>query len=181
VRALLLVLLAGCAGLAPPDVDPDEHVRGEHHRLIHEPVDRLWPMLVDALPGEGIRVLAADRARGTITTRPVHHEERDAPRRLAEIGDLGAARRAGLRRVSEFVVSYALLVRPADAGTSLRIRSSIEAVDHGSRTFLGGGLIPRRIPVESRGVLERELMRRLGASLFTAEEMLHLLGEPGID
>jgi len=41
--------------------------------------------------------------------------------------------------------------------------------------------VPRRIELPSRGVVERELVRRLAASLFTAEEMLFVLGEPGFD
>jgi hypothetical protein len=42
-------------------------------------------------------------------------------------------------------------------------------------------VIPRRIPIPSRGVLERDLMRRITADLFTAEETLLLLGVPGVD
>jgi hypothetical protein len=50
--------------------------------------------------------------------------------------------------------------------------------------FLGPGIfqvVPRHLPIPSRGVVERELMRRLAASLFPSEEMLYLMGEPGID
>jgi len=186
--ALLLAALAtalfGCGALRGPEVDPKEHVRGEHQRLVPQPVERLWPALLAALADEGVRVSAADERRGTIMTRPVRHAESDAPRRLAEIGDVSEARQAGLGRLSEFIVTYYLLLAPAaDAGTSLRIRSSIEAIDRNLPIFVGPGFFPveRRIPVPSRGVVERDLMRRLAAALFTEEEMLFLLGEPGVD
>src|SRR5437867_11673468 len=113
-----------------PMLDPQEHVRGEHQRLLREPVAQLWPALLRALSDEGLRVARADRTRGTIATGPVRYGERDVLRRLAEIGDLARARQAGLRRVSELNVTYYLLVASAgDTGTSLRIRSTIQATD----------------------------------------------------
>jgi len=42
-------------------------------------------------------------------------------------------------------------------------------------------VVPRHIDVPSRGVVEHDLMRRLAANLFTAEEMLFMLGELGVD
>ena len=185
-RALVplgLALLAGCGVLRGPDVDPKEHVRGERQRVVQLPFDQLWPALLGALPDEGLRVTRADRARGTISTRPVRLTGRDVPKRLAEIGDLSRARRAGLDHVSELEVTYHLLLAAGDAGTTVRIRSSIDAVDR-DLVFFGPGLfdlVPRRIEVPSRGVLEQELLRRLVAGLFTTEETLFLLGEPGVD
>jgi hypothetical protein len=178
-------ILLGCARMQGPMLDPQEHVRGEHQRLLGEPVAQLWPALLRALSDEGLRVARADQARGAIATRPVRYDERDVAKRLAEIGDLARAREAGLRRVSDLNVTYYLLLTPVgDAGTSLRIRSTIQATDRSETMLLGPGLfqvIPRTVEVPSRGVAERELMRHLGASLFTAEEMLFLLGEPGVD
>jgi len=186
-RALVplgLALLAGCGVLRGPEVDPKEHVRGERQRVVQLPFDQLWPAVLGALPDEGLRVTRADRGRGAITTRPVRLTGRDVPRRLAEIGDLSRARRAGLDHVSELEVTYHLLLAAAgDAGTTVRIRSSIDAVDR-DLAFFGPGLfdlVPRRIEVPSRGVVEQELVRRLAADVYTAEEMLLMLGELGLD
>lgn len=184
-RAILVVpaALAACRLAGAPELDPTEHVRGEHRRLVPGVQEALWPALLAALEGD-VGVARADPAQGTIVTRAVRQAARDAPRRFAEIADVSAARRAGLRGVSELVVTYYLLLAPAlDGGTSLTIRSAIEAVDRRT-TLLGSdlfGVLPTRVPVPSRGVLERELMRRLAADLFATEEVLLLLGEPGTD
>ena len=63
------------------------------------------------------------------------------------------------------------------------MRSSIDAIDRSGVVFPGGlfDVVPVRVEVPSRGVAERDLLRRLAANLFTAEEMLFLLGEPGVD
>jgi hypothetical protein len=168
-----------------PELDPKEHVRGERIRIVQEPFDRLWPAVLEALPAEGVRVAHADRARGAIATRAVRYTGPDVHRQLADIADLSRARREGLTRVSELAVTYYLLLAPAgDAGTRLNVRSSIDAIDRSETFFFGPGLfeiLPRHFEVPSRGVAERELLRRLVANLFTTEEMLFLLGEPGID
>src|SRR5437867_12354541 len=78
-----------------PMLDPQEHVRGEHQRLLREPVAQLWPALLRALSDEGLRVARADRTRGTIATGPVRYGARDVLRRLAEIGDPPRAPPAG--------------------------------------------------------------------------------------
>ena len=182
--ALLVLALLGC-GVRAPGLDPSEHVAGERQRVVQEPIERLWPLLLKALPDEGLRVIHADQKRGAIATSPVRITGREVQKRLAEIGDLSRARQAGLERVSELEVRYFLLLASAGgAGTRLRIRSSIDAVDRSDPSFLGPGLfqiVPRHVEVPSRGVVEGELMRRLAANLFTAEEMLFFLGEPGID
>jgi len=183
--AAVAVLLLSCGGMHAPELDPKEHVRGERQRLVHEPFDRLWPAVLRALPDEGLRVARADQPRGAIATHAVRYTGRDVQRRLAEIGDLSRARAAGLQRVSEIEVTYYVLLAAAgDAGTTLRIRSTIEAIDRSESVFLGPGIfqvLPHHVDVPSRGIVEHELMRRLAANLFTAEEMLFLLGEPGID
>jgi hypothetical protein len=147
-------------------------------------VERLWPRVVAALGDEGIGIGHADAARGTIETRPAHVFGSEASRRLSEIADLSHAHQAGFGHVSELEVRYFVLVSPAgDAGSSVRVRSAIAAVDRGVQ-ILGGGLfnvIPHRIDVPSRGVVEQELLRRLAADVFTTEEVFLLLGEPGVD
>lgn len=182
VIALVLVA-AGCAAVRGPELDPKEHVRGERHRLLGEPMDRLWPALLDALPAEGLRVADADRGRGTIETATARYDP-GTRARLAEIGDLSAARRAGLTHVDELRVTYYLLLAPAgDGGTSVRVRSRIDAVAR-EPAILGPGLfqiLPHHVDVPSRGVVERELLERLGGDLFTAEETLLLFGELGFD
>jgi hypothetical protein len=184
LAALAALVAVGC-GVRAPELDPKEHVRGEHSRLLQLPRERVWSAVVAALDDEGLEVAEADEKDGTIATRPVRYAERDLGRRLAQIGDLSRVRGAGLGRISELVVQYFLLFTPAgEAGTSLKIRSAIEAIDRNDSYLFGPGIfpaVPRHILIPSRGVVERELMRRLAASLFSAEEMLWLLGEPGID
>jgi len=182
---LLAVVLAGCPTFGrTPELDPTEHVAGEHHRLVPAGREALWPAMLGALSDGGMQVERSDQAQGTIVTHPVRHATREAPRRFAEIADVAAAHRAGLQHVSEYSVTYYLLLAGAPGGaTSVTIRSGIEAMDH-RPTVLGGGLfgiLPTRVAVPSRGVVERELMRRLAGEMFTAEETLLLLGEPGVD
>jgi hypothetical protein len=184
-RIVLLALVTAIACCARrPELDPSEHVRGERRRVVPVPVDRLWPRVVAALGDEGIRIGHADAARGAIATRPVHLFGSEASRRLSEIADLSRAHQEGFGRVSELEVRYFVLVAAAgDAGSSVRVRSAISAVDRDVQ-LLGGGLfnvIPHRIDVPSRGVVEQELLRRLAADVFTAEEVFLLLGEPGVD
>ena len=185
VTSLVLsaMLLVACGGLRGPVPDAKEHVRGEHFRLVSEPPDRLWPGVVHALEAEGFQLRRAEQARGFIITG-YHERSPEVLKKLGEIGDLSAARQAGLGRVSELEVTYQLFLLPADEGTRLKITSTIEAIDRSEAIFLGPGIlqvIPRRITIPSRGVVERDLMRRLTADLFTAEETLLLLGEPGVD
>src|SRR5262245_55488444 len=81
-------------------------------------------------------------------------------------------------------VTYHLVLTPADAGTRVTVRSTLEAVDRSEMSGFGPGLfqaILRHVEVPSRGVVERELMHRLASGLFTSEEMLLVLGEPGVD
>jgi hypothetical protein len=185
LACVALVALTGCGGLRrAPELDPKEHVRGERQRVIQVPFDELWPALLGALPEEGLRVAHADRRRGAIATKSIRLSGQDLPKRLAEIGDLSRAHEAGLARVSELEVTYYLLLATAgDGETNLRIRSTIDAIDR-DLTSLGPGLfdiVPRRVEVPSRGVVEHELLRRLVGNIFTTEETLFLLGEPGVD
>jgi len=185
-RVLVLVALAtGCGSVRSPVADPKVHVRGEHYRVIHEPPDRLWPEIVFALDEEGFRVAHSDRAHRIIQTGARRYTGRDEVKRLADIADLSAARGAGFGRATEYEVTYALFLLPAgETDTGLKVTSVIEAIDRSEALFLGPGVfqvVPRRIELPSRGVVERELVRRLAASLFTAEEMLFVLGEPGFD
>src|SRR5262249_18339637 len=138
VAVALALVAAGCAAVRGPELDPKEHVRGERHRLLGEPMDRLWPALLDALPAEGLRGADADGGRGTIATATARYDP--GPRaRLADVGDLSAARRAGLTHVDELRVTYYLLLAPAgDGSTSVRVRSRIDAVARES-AILGPG------------------------------------------
>ena len=181
---VLAALAAGCGPLHGPAPDPKAHVRGEHYRMIHDPVDRLWPQILRALEEEGLRVARADRAHGAIQTGPRRVFGREELKKLGDIADLSAARGAGLGRATEYTVAYTLFLLPAgEADTSLKITSAIEAFDRSQALLLPGvfEVIPRHIELPSRGVVERDLLRRLAASLFTAEEMLLVLGEPGFD
>jgi hypothetical protein len=182
--ALALVAALGCGGWRP-ELDPKEHLRGEHVRLVQEPFERLWPAVLRGLEEEGLGVAQASRTRGTIATRPIRYVGAEVQKRLGEIADLSRARREGMARVSELEVTYYLLLAPAgDGGTSLKVRSAIDAVDRSQVAFFGTGIsqvVPRHFDVPSRGVVEHDLMRRLVANVFTSEEMLFMLGELGVD
>jgi len=182
--ALALAVAVGCHAWKPA-LDPKEHMRGEHARLVQEPFASLWPAVLRGLEEEGLSIAASDRAQGTIATRPLRYAGADATRRLAEIADLSRARGEGMGRVSELELTYYLLLAPAgDAGTSVKIRCAIDAIDRSESIFLGPGVlqvVPRHVEVPSRGVVEHDLMRRLVANLFMAEEMLLMLGELGVD
>ena len=186
-RALPLALAAlatSCGPLHRSAPDPKAHVRGEHYRVIHDPVDRLWPQILRGLDEEGLRVARADRAHDTIRTATRRYVGRDELKKLGDVADLSAARGAGLGSATEYTVTYTLFLLPAgEADTSLKITSTIEAIDRSEAILLPGvfEVIPRHIELPSRGVVERDLLRRLAASLFTAEEMLFVLGEPGFD
>src|SRR5438445_788267 len=97
--ALMLAVALGCGGWRP-ELDPKEHLRGEHTRVVQEPFERLWPAVLHGLEEEGLGVAAADRARGTIATRPVRYAGADLQKKLAEIADFSRARREGMGRVS---------------------------------------------------------------------------------
>jgi hypothetical protein len=177
------VMAAACGGLHGPAPDPKEHVRGEHYRLVPEAPDRLWSALQAAVTADGFQIRRSDPRRHVLELRE-RYRGRDAVKRLADISDLAAARREGLRTVSEYSVTYRLFLMPGGAATtSLKITSAIQAIDRSQVLWIEGAVQPftRFIDVPSRGVAERELMRRLGASLFTAEEMLLLVGELGVD
>jgi len=108
---------------------------------------------VHALEAEGFQLRRAEQARGFIITG-YHERSPEVVKKLGEIGDLSAARQAGLGRVSELEVTYQLFLLPADEGTRLKITSTIEAIDRSEAIFLGPGIlqvIPRRITIPSRG------------------------------
>ena len=185
-RALVglgVALVLGC-GAQRPELDPTESVRGERRRVVQIPLETLWPTILHALPQEGIEVAQSDSEQGTITTRRVRYTGSEVPRRLGEIADVSRARQAGFGRATEMDVTYYLLVsKTSPAATQLRIRSTIEAIERTPILF-GPGLlevVPHRVEVPSRGVVEQELMRRLAADVYTAEEMLLMLGELGLD
>jgi len=175
--------VAACGPIWSSPPDPKEHVRGEHHRLFHESADVLWPKLVRALDEEGIPIARSDRAKRLIETGRVRQSGADVVKRLRDIADLSNAHEQGLGRVTEYAVSYRLFLTPAGPDTSVKVASAIDAVDRTEQLVGPGGLqvFPHHIDVPSRGVVERDLLRRLAASWFSTEEMLLVLGEPGLD
>src|SRR5438034_6505132 len=98
--ALALAVALGCGGWRP-ELDPKEHLRGEHTRLVQEPFERLWPAVLHGLEEEGLRIAEADRARGAIATRPVRLAGADLQKKLAELADLSRPRRRRMGPVSE--------------------------------------------------------------------------------
>jgi hypothetical protein len=136
-----------------------------------------------ALAAEDLKVARVDDRRRLAIVR-WHYAGPDAPRRLAELADLAAARAAGLRVVSDFTVTYALHLAPGPgAGSLLEIAAAIRATDRGTTTVLGGVLEPLAltVAVPSRGTAERLLLRKLAAAIYPTEEVLLLTGEPGVD
>jgi hypothetical protein len=178
-----VALVLGC-GAPRPELDPTESMRGERRRVLQIPLVTLWPTILHALPEEGIEIAHSDGERGTITTRTVRYTGSEVPRRLGEIADVSRARQAGFGRATEMEVTYYLLLsRAGDTATLLRVRSTIEAIERTPILF-GPGLlevVPHRVEVPSRGVVEQELIRRLATDVYTAEEMLLMLGELGLD
>ena len=74
------------------------------------------------------------------------------------------------------VILTTLFIRLMDA---LRIVDEVYMLTGGGPGILEA--VPRHVEVPSRGVVERELLHRLAGNLFSAEEVLFLLGEPGAD
>ena len=179
----IAIVVAAC-GTYRRELDPTESVRGERRRVVQIPFETLWPTILHVLPDEGIDVARADAEHGAITTRTIRFTGSDVPHRLAEVADLSRAHDAGFGRASEMEITYYLLVAPAgDGGSLLRVRSAIEAVER-SPILLGPGLldiVPHRLEVPSRGVVEQDLVRRIATNVYTAEEMLLMLGELGLD
>lgn len=184
-RTLVVLALAlAVACVKKRELDPKEHVPGEHHRLLHAPADRVWPAVVAALDADGFEITSKDRKAGVITTGMARYTTDDRSHRLGDIGDLSSLHKEGVTGIRDIRVAYYVLVTPAGDDTSLRIRSTIVGQEGGDADIITPGLgqvIPHRVEIPSRGVLERDLMRRLAGNLFTAEEMLQLLGEPGVD
>jgi hypothetical protein len=183
-RALVVLALTAAACAKKPELDPTEHVRGEHQRVLHAPADRVWPAVVAALDAEGFEIATQDRTSGVIATGLARYETDDRTHRLGDIGDLSELHKEGITGITDVRVAYYVLVTPAGEDTRLRIRSTIVGQQGGVGPILGQGLgqvVPHRVEIPSRGVVERDLMRRLAANLFAAEEMLQLLGEPGVD
>jgi len=182
LAGLAIALALGCG--VRRELDPTESIRGEKRRLVQVPYETLWPTILHVLPDEGIPLAGSDAKDGTVTTRPVRYTGGEVTHRLAEIADLSRARQEGLGRASEVQVTYYVLVaRAGDGATMLRIRSTIEAIQR-TPLFFGPGLfdiVPHRMEVPSRGVVEQELLRRIAGGVYTAEEMLLMLGELGLD
>jgi hypothetical protein len=186
-RSHFLALL-GCAtaiGCAPrAATDWAEPMRGQHVRLVPEAPDVLWEALRRALEDDGLEVVRADAPRGTMSTRLRPDPDPLTPRRLSALADLSGLR--GLAaRVSGVSVAHHLHLAPHGRhATRLTIRSEIVATLREELLVLPSGVFPgvaRRLALPSRGAAERELMLRLASTLFTAEEMLFLLGELGVD
>ena len=179
----IALVVGACSGVHGPPTDPKEHVRGEHYRVVPETPEHFFPALEAAIGAEGLRLHRAD-ARDRMLEVSERYRGRDAVRRLADMADLSAARREGLRTVAEYVITYRLFLLPADeSSTRLKVTSTIQAIDRSQATWIGGVLQPltRFVDVPSRGVAERALVRRLGSSLFAAEELLLMVGELGVD
>jgi hypothetical protein len=183
--AVLTVVATGCAGRRPARPEPSEFVHGQLQRIVKGPVDRTWPAVVAALDDDGVAIEQADRARGTIACRRIRHSsERDLVRRLREIADTSAAARRGMRGVTEYSVEHTLYLTPAAADTALKIVTEIQAVDRSRAVYFGGGLyqvIPETYVLPSKGIVERQLFRRIAGRLFAAEEMLYYVGDLGYE
>ena len=185
MRALLgaVVLLAGCALLRDAPPDPTDHVRGEHYRRLPRPPAELWPALLAQLDAENLAAATTDAGHGLITTT-WQYDGDEVVKRLGEIADLRPARRAGFHTVTDWTVTYHLFLLPAGpSATTLKVTSTIEATDR-SQTMLIGGLaepFAKTVELPSRGLVERDLVRRLARGVLPAEEMLLVTGEPGVD
>jgi hypothetical protein len=182
-RALVLATIVLGCGVAADAPDPTVHPRGAVARPLPEAPAQLWPAVLAALAAEGLHVARVDDRRRLVIAR-WHYAGPDASRRLADLGDLAAARAAGLRVVADFTVTYALHLAPGSgAGSLLEIAATIRATDRSAAAMLGGVLAPLALTaaVPSRGTAERALFARLAAAIYPTEEVLLLTGEPGVD
>jgi hypothetical protein len=174
-RVLVLALLVAACGVSGPVLDPDEHVAGERTAAPAGALDRLWPAILGALPAEGLRVAHQDRARGAIATaaRPITGGE--AQKKLAEIGDLARATQAGIQRVSELEVGTSCCSRRAgDAGTRLRVRSTIDAIDRSAPAVPRRGASSRSCRATSRS---RRAASSSAISSAASRQLLHRRGD----
>lgn len=179
------IVTIGCTAGQPPRPTADAFVRGQVQRIIDGSIDRVWPDVVAALEDEGVTVDTADRERGVLACRPIRVSggRSDLLRDLREIAHLEAAR-GRLRRVSEYSVTYTLFLAPVAEDTTLKIAAQIHATDRSQAVFFGPGLvqvIPVRVPLPSKGVVERRLFQRVAGVLFGAEEMFYYVGLLGYE
>lgn len=179
------ITASGC-GLGTPTRPPaDAFVRGQAQRIIAGSMDSVWPKVFAALEDEGVTIHTFDRKRGIIACRPIRTASgrHDLLRQLKEIAHVEAPR-GRLRRISEYSVEYTLFLAPVDAGTSLKIVAGINATDRSQMILLTPGIpqvIPVRVSLPSKGVAERQLLHRIAAVLFSAEEMLYYIDLLGYD
>ena len=182
------LLFAGCMIGPPAMPPPDENARPQT-RMLRVDLDRVWKTVKAILEEEHMTVDDEDRATGMIVARRVRRfvrpREGEVEREIGRVADPQKARAQGLRIVSEVYYQYAISVTAlSPTETRLEIRCGILAIDRSEAIVMGPGMvhvIPRGFQLASRGVLERELMRRVGSELFSGEELLYFLGELGRD
>lgn len=188
VAAALLGICAmagGCSAARPPRPTPEEFVCGQVQRLIKGPIDRVWTDVIAILEEEGATVEHSDREAGVIACHPIRTagRGRNLLRLVGRIADLKTAR-GRLRSISEYAVEHTVFLMPAGADTSMKIVSTIQATDRSSAIIVGPGIgqiIPVTLTLPSKGVVERQLLRRIASRLFSAEEMLYYVGDLGYE
>lgn len=159
-------------------------------KLLRSGRDAVWNAAVAELEERGYEIDSAAREDGTIEARQLDRvrtmrQAEEIRREVARIADLEAARRRGLTVISELHVQPKLEI--ADAGeraTRLWVTCRIRVIDRSQGMVLAPGIvhvIPQSFELPSKGVVERELLRRIGHRLFLGEEMLYYMGELGRD
>ena len=174
-----------CAAARPPRPAPDEFVRGQMQRIIKGPMDRVWDDTIAVLGQEGTAIDYRNREAGIIACRRIRTKGhgRNLVSHVGRIAELRTAR-GRLRSVSEYTVEYTLFLAPSRADTSMKIVAEILATDRTSVIILGPGVgqvIPMTLSLPSRGVVERQLFRKIAAHVFSAEEMLHYVDDLGYE
>ncbi len=180
-----LPVLSGCSAGSTPRPAAGEFVPGQAHRVIDGAVDRVSPQVLDALRHEGLTVERGHPAGPMIACAPERHPGPPARmlREVREIAELGAAR-GRIRQVSDYLVTYTLYLADQDGDTALKIVAGIEATDRSQVMAVAPGIVqvvPMRLVLPSRGVVERRLLQRIAAALFSADEMLYYLGDLGYE
>ena len=188
ILALLLALaLAGCpgagVGLVPDRPSPPQT------RLLPAPADEVRAAALAVLEEAGADPGGGEDENGRLRSSLIRIHLRQLDRRQIErirrIADFEPARRLGMQAVSEIHIEHTIDVAAVEErSTRVEIVTELAAIDRSQAIFLGIGavtVVPRRFPLRSRGVLEKELMLRIAQRVLLGEEMLYFLGELGKD
>ena len=169
-----LVLLAtlwlpGCAADAPSPPPPPPLPTPEPPPPPPEPKADLWDAPRAVLTEAGYTVIGEDREKGVLTARLTKSTETPADQRaamkdLSRIAHLDDPRVGGAaRRMSAYAVTVHVRIGPPDsAEVSMAVKAEIQVTERVKQKNVAANVTH---PVPSRGVLEKEMLEKIRASL----------------